>query len=198
MPYGKLEEQVVQRFASYEDLDRHNCTIEEREEYEPHIDSGIVVYAGVDYEAILRQAEEEADIILWDGGNNDFSFYVPDINIVVVDPHRPGHETSYHPGETNLRMADIAIKNKVDSAEPAAVEAVKATVSAVNPEAAIILANSPITVDNPEAIKGKKVLVVEDGPTLTHGSMAYGAGVLAAKQWGRQNYSIRVPMPWAP
>ena len=195
MPYGKLEEQVVQRFASYEDLDRHNCTIEEREEYEPHIDSGIVVYAGVDYEAILRQAEEEADIILWDGGNNDFSFYVPDINIVVVDPHRPGHETSYHPGETNLRMADIAIINKVDSAEPAAVEAVKATVSAVNPEAAIILANSPITVDNPEAIKGKKVLVVEDGPTLTHGSMAYGAGVLAAKQWGAAE--LLDPRPYA-
>ncbi|MGI6488835.1 MAG: GTPase [Syntrophomonadaceae bacterium] len=195
MPYGKLEEQVVQRFASYEDLDRHNCTIEEREEYEPHIDSGIVVYAGVDYEAILRQAEEEADIILWDGGNNDFSFYVPDINIVVVDPHRPGHETSYHPGETNLRMADIAIINKVDSAEPAAVEAVKAVVSAVNPGAAIILANSPITVDNPEAIKGKKVLVVEDGPTLTHGSMAYGAGVLAAKQWGAAE--LLDPRPYA-
>jgi predicted GTPase len=184
MPYGKLEEQVVQRFATYEDLDRHKCTIEEREEYEPHIDIGMIVYAGVDYEAILRQAEQEADIILWDGGNNDLPFYNTDLHIVVVDPHRAGHETSYHPGESNLRRADVAIINKVDSADAAAVEAVKAAVAANNPGAEIILANSPITADEPELIKGKNVLVVEDGPTLTHGEMAYGAGVIAAEKLG--------------
>jgi len=184
MPYGKLEEQVVQRFASYEDLDLHKCTIEEREEYEPHIDIGMVVYAGVDYEAILRQAEQEADIILWDGGNNDLPFYNTDLHIVVVDPHRAGHETSYHPGEANLRRADVAIINKIDSADAAAVEAVKAAIAANNPGAEVIMANSPITVDEPELIKGKKVLVVEDGPTLTHGEMAYGAGVIAAEKMG--------------
>jgi len=184
MPYGRLEEQVVQRFATYEDLDLHKCTIEEREEYEPHIDMGMVVYAGVDYETILRRAEQEADIILWDGGNNDLPFYYTDLHIVVVDPHRAGHETTYHPGETNLRRADIAVINKVDSADARAVEAVKAAVAANNPGAEIIMANSPITVDEPDLIKGKRVLVVEDGPTLTHGDMAYGAGMIAAEKLG--------------
>ena len=184
MPYGNLEEQVVQRFASYADLDKHKCTIEEREEYEPHIDLGLVVYAGVDYEKILHQAEDEADVILWDGGNNDLPFYNTDLHIVVVDPHRAGHETAYHPGEANLRKADIALINKVDSADPTDVEKVKATITAVNPQAKIIMANSPITVDDPEAVAGKKVLVIEDGPTLTHGEMAYGAGVIAAEKLG--------------
>ena len=184
MPYGRLEEQVVQRFATYEDLDLHKCTIEEREEYEPHIDMGMVVYAGVDYETILRRAEQEADIILWDGGNNDLPIYYTDLHIVVVDPHRAGHETTYHPGETNLRRADIAVINKVDSADARAVEAVKAAVAANNPGAEIIMANSPITVDEPDLIKGKRVLVVEDGPTLTHGDMAYGAGMIAAEKLG--------------
>ncbi len=195
MPYGKLEEQVVQRFATYEDLDLHNCTIEEREEYEPHIDIGMVVYAGVDYEAILRQAEQEADIILWDGGNNDLPFYYTDLHIVVVDPHRAGHETTYHPGESNLRRADVAIINKVDSADAKAVEAVKAAVAANNPRAEIIMANSPITVDQPDLIKGKQVLVVEDGPTLTHGDMAYGAGVIAAEKLGAAR--LIDPRPYA-
>lgn len=184
MPYGNLEEQVVQRFASYADLDKHKCTIEEREEYEPHIDLGLVVYAGVDYEKILHQAEAEADVILWDGGNNDLPFYNTDLHIVVVDPHRAGHETAYHPGEANLRKADIALINKVDSADPTDVEKVKATITAVNPQAKIIMANSPITVDDPETVVGKKVLVIEDGPTLTHGEMAYGAGVIAAEKLG--------------
>lgn len=184
MPYGNLEEQVVQRFASYADLDKHKCTIEEREEYEPHIDLGLVVYAGVDYEKILHQAEDEADVILWDGGNNDLPFYNTDLHIVVVDPHRAGHETAYHPGEANLRKANIALINKVDSADPTDVEKVKATITAVNPQAKIIMANSPITVDDPEAVAGKKVLVIEDGPTLTHGEMAYGAGVIAAEKLG--------------
>lgn len=186
MPYGNLEEQTCMRFASYEDLDKFKCTIEEREEFEPHIDNGMVVYAGVDYEVILRRAEEEADVILWDGGNNDLPFYESDIHIVVVDPHRAGHETSYHPGETNLRMADIAIINKIDSAEASKVEMVKQAIIANNPNAEIIMANSPITVEDPEAVKGKKVLVVEDGPTLTHGSMAYGAGVIAAQKLGAE------------
>lgn len=184
MPYGNLEEQVVQRFASYADLDKHKCTIEEREEYEPHIDLGLVVYAGVDYEKILHQAEDEADVILWDGGNNDLPFYNTDLHIVVVDPHRAGHETAYHPGEANLRKANIALINKVDSADPTDVEKVKATIAAVNPQAKIIMANSPITVDDPETVVGKKVLVIEDGPTLTHGEMAYGAGVIAAEKLG--------------
>jgi predicted GTPase len=184
MPYGNLEEQVAMRFATYEDLDKFKCTIEEREEFEPHIDNDIVVYAGVDYEIILRQAEQEADVILWDGGNNDIPFYFSDVHIVVVDPHRPGHETSFHPGETNLRMADIAVINKIDSADPASVEEVKEAVVRNNPQARIIMANSPITVEQPELVKGKKVLVVEDGPTLTHGGMAYGAGVIAAEQLG--------------
>ena len=195
MPYGNLEEQVCMRFATYDDLDKFQCTIEEREEFEPHIDIGMVVYAGVDYEVILRQAEEEADVILWDGGNNDIPFYFSDVHIVIVDPHRPGHETSYHPGETNLRMADIAIINKIDSADPAKVEEVKETISRINPTATIILANSPISVEQPEAIKGKKVLVVEDGPTLTHGNMAYGAGVIAAEKLGAGE--LLDPRPYA-
>lgn len=195
MPYGNLEEQVAMRFASYEDLDKFQCTIEEREEFEPHIDEGIVVYAGVDYELILRQAEEEADVIIWDGGNNDIPFYASDVHIVIVDPHRAGHETSYYPGETNLRMADIAIINKVDSAEPAWVEAVRESVIRNNPRAKIILANSPITVEQPESVKGKKVLVVEDGPTLTHGGMAYGAGSIAAKNLGAAE--LIDPRPYA-
>ena len=195
MPYGNLEEQAAMRFATYEDLDKYECTIEEREEFEPHIDENIVVYAGVDYELILRQAEEEADVILWDGGNNDIPFYFSDLHIVIVDPHRPGHETTYHPGETNLRMADIAVVNKIDSADPAKVEMVKEAVTKYNPEAKIIMANSPITVDDPETVKGKKVLVVEDGPTLTHGGMSYGAGVIAAEKLGAAE--LIDPRPYA-
>lgn len=184
MPYGDLEKQVAMRFADYADLDKFKCTIEEREEFEPHIDQGIVVYAGVDYELILRQAEEEADVILWDGGNNDLPFYWPDLYLVIVDPHRAGHETSYHPGETNLRLADVAIINKVDTADPAEVETVRKAIAVNNPAAGIILTNSPITVEQPETVRGKKVLVVEDGPTLTHGGMAYGAATLAAQKLG--------------
>ncbi|MGI6434844.1 MAG: cyclic 2,3-diphosphoglycerate synthase [Syntrophomonadaceae bacterium] len=195
MPYGNLEEQVAMRFASYADLDKYQCTIEEREEFEPHIDNGMIVYAGIDYEVILRQAEAEADVIIWDGGNNDIPFYYSDIHIVVVDPHRAGHETSFHPGETNLRMADIAIINKIDSADPAKVEEVKAAIAANNPQATVILANSPITVEDPEAVKGKKVLVVEDGPTLTHGHMSYGAGVIAAEKLGAAE--LIDPRPYA-
>ena len=184
MPYGDLAQQAWQRFASFEDLDRHECTIEEREEYEPHIANGILVFAGVDYEKILREAEKEADVIIWDGGNNDIPFYQPDLQIVVADPHRPGHELSYYPGETNLRMADVVIINKVDTASPENIETVRKNTRTANPEAVIIEAASPITVDGPAAIKGKRVLVVEDGPTLTHGGMAYGAGVIAAKKLG--------------
>ncbi|MEQ8201352.1 MAG: cyclic 2,3-diphosphoglycerate synthase [Syntrophomonadaceae bacterium] len=195
MPYGNLEEQVAMRFGSYEDLDRHNCTIEEREEFEPHIDNGMVVYAGIDYQAILEKAEKEADVIVWDGGNNDLPFYCTDLHIVVVDPHRAGHETTYHPGETNLRMADVAVINKVDSADPVEVERVKNTVAVINPGARIIMANSPITVDEPKQIAGKKVLVIEDGPTLTHGDMAYGAGVLAAEKLGAAE--LIDPRPYA-
>ncbi len=195
MPYGDLVRQTAQRFADYADLDRYECTIEEREEYEPHINSGMVVYAGVDYEKILRMAEEEADIIIWDGGNNDFAFYAPDVHIVVADPHRPGHEVSYHPGEANLRMADVVVINKVDTADYENVLAVRGNVEALNPGATIIEAASPIFVDNPEAIKGKRVLVVEDGPTLTHGEMAYGAGVVAAQRFGAGE--IIDPRPFA-
>jgi predicted GTPase len=183
MPYGDLAAQAVQRFATYADLDRHETTIEEREEYEPHLDAGRVVYAGVDYEAILRQAELEADVILWDGGNNDFPFYQPDLFVVVADPLRPGAETRYHPGETNVRMADVVVINKVDSAEPGAVEAVRRTVEELNPSAAIVTARSELTLVGPP-IDGKRVVVVEDGPTLTHGGMAYGAGVVAARRFG--------------
>ena len=184
MPYGDLEKQICQRFASYEDLDKHKCTIEEREEYEPHIDNGIIVYSGVDYEVILREAEKEADVILWDGGNNDFSFYQADLNIVLVDPLRPGHEIAYHPGETNLKMADVVIINKIDSADKKDIELVRENIEKYNKDAKIIDAASPISVENGEDIKGKKVLIIEDGPTLTHGGMKYGAGMVAAKKYG--------------
>ncbi len=195
MPYGDLTKQVCQRFASREDLDRYECTIEEREEYEPHITNGVIVYAGVDYEKILREAEKEADIIVWDGGNNDMPFYKPDLHIVVADPHRPGHEVAYHPGETNLRMADVVVINKVDTADPTNIETVRKNVKRLNPNAIIIEAASPITVGKPELIKGKKVLVVEDGPTLTHGNMSYGAGTIAAKRLGAAE--IVDPRPYA-
>lgn len=184
MPYGDLARQACQRFASYADLDRYHCTIEEREEYEPHLDRGNVVYAGVDYGRILKEAEQEAQVILWDGGNNDFSFYKPDISIVVVDPHRAGHELSYYPGYVNLRMADVVVINKVNTAKPDDVELVRAHVQQHNPGALIIEAASPITVDDPSVIRDKRVLVIEDGPTVTHGGMSYGAGVLAARQEG--------------
>lgn len=195
MPYGDLVKQKVQRFATYADLDKHQCTIEEREEYEPHLDNGVIVYAGVDYEAILRQAESEVDIILWDGGNNDFSFYKSDLAIVVVDPHRPGHETKYHPGETNVRMADVFVINKVDTAAPENVIAVRESISKINPRAVIIEGASPLFVDKPEEIRGKRVLVIEDGPTLTHGEMAYGAGWVAARRFGAAE--IVDPRPFA-
>ena len=184
MPYGDLTQQEVQRFASYADFDRHHCTIEEREEYEPLVAQGIVVYAGIDYRKILEAAEREADVIVWDGGNNDTPFYYPDVHIVVFDPHRAGHERLYYPGETNMIMADIAIINKVDSAAAAAIETVRRNIAAHAPEADIVLAESAILVDDPEAIRGKKVLVVEDGPTLTHGDMAFGAGAIAARRCG--------------
>jgi predicted GTPase len=183
MPYGDLAAQGVQRYETYDDLDRYETTIEEREEYEPHLDAGRVVYAGVDYEAILHEAEIEADVILWDGGNNDFPFYRPDLFIVVADPLRPGDERRYHPGETNLRMADVVIINKVDSAEPAAVDAVRATIEELNPTAGIVTARSDLTLEGPP-IAGKRVVVVEDGPTLTHGGMPYGAGIVAARRFG--------------
>ena len=183
MPYGDLVAQRVERFATYEDLDRFETTIEEREEYEPHLDAGRVVYAGVDYEAILRQAEIEADVILWDGGNNDFPFYKPDLFVVVADPLRAGDERRYHPGETNVRMADIVIINKIDSAEPAAVDAVRATIEELNPTAGIVTARSDLTLAG-APIAGKRVVVVEDGPTLTHGGMTYGAGIVAARRFG--------------
>jgi predicted GTPase len=184
MPYGNLVRQRVQRFASYEDLKRHNCTIEEREEYEPHLDRGIVVYAGVDYEAILRQAEAEADVVLWDGGNNDLPFFRPDLHIVVADPHRSGHELAYYPGAANFRRADVIIINKVDTADLAHVSTVRDHAAAVNPKAILIEAASPIFVPDPAAIRGKRVLVIEDGPTLTHGGMKYGAGIVAARRFG--------------
>ncbi len=184
MPYGDLARQAVQRFAGYADLDAQECTIEEREEYEPHLDRGVVVYAGVDYAAILRRAEQEADVVVWDGGNNDFSFFAPDLQIVVVDPHRPGHELTYHPGETNVRMADVIVINKVDTADYANVLAVRANAASVNPRAIVVEAASPLFVDDAAAIRGRRVLVVEDGPTLTHGGMAYGAGVVAAQRFG--------------
>jgi len=194
MPYGDLVKQKVQRFASIDDLKKHNCTIEEIEEYEPHIARGGVIYAGVDYEAILREAEKEADIILWDGGNNDFAFYKPDLTITVTDPHRPGHELRYYPGNTSLRLADVVIVNKVDSASKEGIETVHKNVKEVNPTAIVIDANSPLTVDNPELIKGKRVLVVEDGPTLTHGEMKYGAGTVAAQRLGAKE--IVDPRPY--
>jgi predicted GTPase len=195
MPYGNLVKQRVQRFASYADLDKHECTIEEREEYEPHLDNGVIVYAGVDYEAILREAEKEVDIVLWDGGNNDFSFYISDLAIVVVDPHRPGHERTYHPGETNVYAADVFVINKVDTANAENVIKVRENITAINPKAVIIEAASPLFVDKPEQIRGKRVLVIEDGPTLTHGEMAYGAGWVAARRFGAAE--IVDPRPYA-
>ncbi len=195
MPYGDLVKQRVQRFQTIEDLAMHQCTIEEMEEYEPHILRGNVVYAGVDYEAILREAEKEADVILWDGGNNDTSFFKPDLTIIVADPHRPGHEISYYPGQTNLRLADVVVINKIDSAYPEDVDEVRSNTRAVNPRARIIEAASPVTVDTPELIAGKRVLVVEDGPTLTHGDMEFGAGYVAAEKFGAE--SMVNPIPFA-
>ncbi len=184
MPYGNLVEQKVQRFAELSDLDKYKCTIEEREEYEPHIVSGTIIYAGVDYEAILREAEKEADIILWDGGNNDLPFYKSDLHITVADPHRPGDELFYYPGEANLRAADVVIINKIDTADPESVLAVRESIQTVNPDAVVIDGASPIFVEDYHLIQGKRVLVVEDGPTLTHGEMTYGAGVVAAEKFG--------------
>jgi len=195
MPYGDLAAQAVQRFATYEDLDHHKCTIEEREEYEPHIDRGVVVYAGVDYEPILRQAEAEADVVVWDGGNNDLPFYRPDLFIVVADPHRPGHGLRYYPGEANLRGADVVVINKVDTASPEGVAQVRESIHTVNPDAVVVEAASPIFVDEPDSIRGKRVLVIEDGPTLTHGGMTYGAGVVAAQRFGAAE--LVDPRPYA-
>ncbi|MBA3737161.1 MAG: GTPase [Actinobacteria bacterium] len=195
MPYGDLTAQRVQRFAELEDLDRHHCTIEEREEYEPHIASGTVIYAGVDYAEILEQAQAEADILLWDGGNNDLPFYLPDVHIALVDPLRVGHETRYHPGEANLRRADVVLINKMDSSTPEQVAQLEATIADANPMATVVKANSKVTVDDPDAIGGKRVLVIEDGPTLTHGEMKIGAGVVAAQRFGAAE--IVDPRPWA-
>jgi len=195
MPYGDLEAQRVQRYATLEDLERYDTTIEEREEYEPHITSGTVIYAGVDYGDILAQAQEECDVLLWDGGNNDLPFYRPTVSIVVADPLRAGHETSYHPGETNLRMADVVLINKMDSASPDQVKTLMQTIHQVNPGATVVRANSTVTVDDPGVINGKRVLVVEDGPTLTHGEMKFGAGVVAARANGAAE--IVDPRPWA-
>jgi len=195
MPYGSLSEQKVQRFATLQDMKRHKCTIEEMEEYEPHIDEGFVVYAGVDYAAILAQAVLEADVVLWDGGNNDLPFYVPDVHITVVDPHRPGHELSYFPGRVNLAMAHVVVINKMDTATPEGIAAVRASIRAVNPRAQVVDAASPISVDRAEEIRGRRVLVVEDGPTVTHGEMAYGAGTVAARTWGAAE--IVDPRPFA-
>ena len=195
MPYGDLKKQVWQRFVSYQDLDKYECTIEEREEYEPHIDNGIVVYAGVDYGKILEEAQKEAEIIVWDGGNNDVPFLRPDLHIVVADPHRAGHELTYYPSEVNLRLANVVIVNKVDTADSAKVEQVKANVKSVNPDALILDAASPIIADKPELVKGKRVLVIEDGPTVTHGDMPYGAATIAAKKFGAKE--IVNPKPYA-
>jgi predicted GTPase len=195
MPYGNLIAQTAQRYADYDDLDEYECTIEEREEYEPHLDRGAVVFAGVDYEKILRLAEAEADIVLWDGGNNDLPFFKSDLHIVVADPHRPGHESSYHPGEANVRLADVIVLNKVDTANHADVLAVRTAVQKLNPRAVVIEAASPLTVEDPAAIAHKRVLVIEDGPTLTHGEMAYGAGWVAAQRFGARE--IVDPRPYA-
>lgn len=195
MPYGDLTKQAVQRFSELSDLDKHECTIEEREEYEPHIVQDVLVFAGVDYEAILREAEKEADVILWDGGNNDLSFYVPDFQIVVADPHRPGHETTYHPGEANARTADVFVINKVDTADAENVIKLRESLRALSPQAIILEGASPLFVDDPAQIKDKRVLVVEDGPTLTHGGMAYGAGWVAARRFGAAE--IVDPRPFA-
>jgi predicted GTPase len=195
MPYGDLARQAVQRFADYEDLDRHDCTIEEREEYEPHLRNGIVVYAGIDYAAILEQAEKEADVIVWDGGNNDTPFYRPDLWIVIADPHRPGHELDYFPGVENFARADLIVINKVGSADPQDIGTVEANASRVNPDARVIRRDSVLDVPHPEQIRGKRVLVIEDGPTTTHGGMAFGAGVLAARENGAAD--LVDPRPWA-
>ena len=195
MPYGNLVAQAVQRFANYDDLDEYECTIEEREEYEPHLDNGVIVFAGVDYEAILREAEKEVDIVLWDGGNNDIPFYQSDLEIVVADPHRPGHELSYYPGEQNARTADVVVLNKVDTASPDDVITVRENIHQLNPNAIVIEGASPLFVDDPDMIRGKRVLVVEDGPTLTHGEMKYGAGYVAARRFGAAE--IVDPRPFA-
>jgi predicted GTPase len=195
MPYGDLVAQRAQRFETYDDLAAADCTIEEREEYEAHIDQGTIVYAGIDYAEILAQAQKESEIVVWDGGNNDLPFFVPDVHITVVDPLRVGHETSYHPGETNLRMADVVLINKIDSAPAEAVAALKETIASVNPEAAIVEARSPIKLDGDASLAGKRVLVVEDGPTLTHGEMSYGAGVVAAERAGAAE--LVDPRRWA-
>jgi predicted GTPase len=195
MPYGDLVRQRVQRFATPEDLERHQCTIEEREEYEPHIAVGGVVYAGVDYAAILADAEKEADVVIWDGGNNDLPFYRPDLEIVVADPHRPGHERSYHPGETNLRRAHVVVINKIDTAGREGVEVVRRSIRELNPGAVVVDAASPLFVERAQEIRGKRVLAVEDGPTLTHGEMKYGAGVLAALRHGAAE--VVDPRPYA-
>ena len=195
MPYGNLEAQRVQRFGTLEDLDRYETTIEEREEYEPHITSGTIIYAGVDYGDILERAQAECDVLLWDGGNNDLPFYAPDVHVVVADPLRAGHETSYHPGEANLRMADVIVINKMDSAAIEQVNQLMDTIRELNPTATVVRANSRVSVDDPEAIRGKRALVVEDGPTLTHGEMKFGAGVVAARTHGAAE--IVDPRPWA-
>ena len=195
MPYGDLVKQRVQRYATVDDLAKYECTIEEMEEYEPHVKAGNVIYAGVDYEAILREAEKEADVILWDGGNNDFSFYKADLYITVADPHRPGNGLVYYPGEVNLRLADVVVLNKIDTADRAGIEAELAAVRSVNPTVQIVMGASPVSVDDPAAIRGKRVLVVEDGPTLTHGEMKYGAGTVAARQLGAAEFID--PRPFA-
>jgi predicted GTPase len=195
MPYGELKGQAWQRFASFADLDKYHCTIEEREEYEPHLANGIVVYAGVDYAQVLEEAAKEAKVIIWDGGNNDLPFVKPDLQIVVVDPHRAGHELTYYPSEVNLRIADVIIINKVDSANPAEINRIKTNVKSVNPGAMVLEAASPISVDMPELVKGKKVLIVEDGPTVTHGNMPYGAATIAARQFDAAE--IVDPKPYA-
>jgi predicted GTPase len=195
MPYGDLTKQRVQRFASYEDLKEANATVEEREEYEAHLAAGTVVYAGVDYEEILKAAQAEADVVIWDGGNNDLPFFRPDVHLVVADPHRPGHETTYHPGEANFRRGHVIVINKCDTAEPEAVESVERAARELNPDAVVIRADSPVTVDDPGAVAGKRVLVIEDGPTLSHGEMTYGAGVVAAKAHGASE--IVDPRPYA-
>uniref|UniRef100_A0A7C1NLR2 GTPase n=1 Tax=candidate division WOR-3 bacterium TaxID=2052148 RepID=A0A7C1NLR2_UNCW3 len=195
MPYGELEKQIWQRFASYQDLDNAGVTIEEREEYEPYIEQGMVIYAGCDYQEILRQAEQEADVIVWDGGNNEISFYVPDLLIVLTDPLRQEHTLSYHPGEVNLRQADVVVINKEDSATPEAINRLIAQIRQVNPQAVIVHADSPLSVDEPERIRGRRVLVIEDGPTVTHGEMPYGAGRIAAERFGARE--IIDPRPYA-
>ncbi len=194
MPYGDLARQAVQRFASLDDLKKHECTIEEMEEYEPHISMGSVIYAGVDYGAILAEVEKEADVIVWDGGNNDTPFYKPDVHIVVADPHRPGHELAYFPGETNLQLADVVLINKIDTADLEDIEEVRENIQFINPGAMILEGVSPVQVDDPEIIRGRRVLVIEDGPTLTHGEMDYGAGIIAASKFGA--YELVDPRPW--